>query len=259
MNILITGASSGIGFDLCKRLVKKGEHVIVTVHTKKEVNITVEKLKELHINNVEVIKLDITKEKDRNLINNYDIDVLVNTSAIGVSGSLLNLEVFEIRKNFETNFFSTLELIKTYIKNRGNKPSKVVITSSLAGYMPIPFWGSYTSSKIALTMFIKCLNRELKMTNLNVKLKLILPGAYYTGFNEYIIETKEKLNNTIFKGTIEKEIRRERHLFRLIEKKRLNSVINTYDRAIYSKNNRLKYKVPFTQWLLSKIYLLLLM
>ena len=82
MNILITGASSGIGFDLCKRLVKKGEHVIVTVHTKKEVNITVEKLKELHINNVEVIKLDITKEKDRNLINNYDIDVLVNTSAI---------------------------------------------------------------------------------------------------------------------------------------------------------------------------------
>lgn len=260
MNILITGASSGIGFSLCERLLKKGNKIILTVHTIKEVETTKEKLKNLSIyNDIKVIKLDITNEIDRNLINNYDIDVLVNMSAIGVSGSLLNLEIEDIRKSFDTNFFSTLELIKTYLDSRGTKPSKVIITSSLAGYIPIPFLGSYSSSKMALTMFIKCLCTELKMTNLNTKLKLILPGAFYTGFNEYAIETKERLDNTIFKINMDKEIKREKLLAYLLEKKSLNSVINTFEKAIYSKNNRLKYKVPLIQSVFIKIYLLIFM
>lgn len=260
MRILITGASSGMGFSLCKRLIKKGHKIILTVHTEKEIKSTVEKLDKLHIsNNTIVLKLDINNKSDRELVKEYDIDVLVNMSGIGVSGSLLNLDVSEIRKSFETNFFSTLELIKTYISNRGNRPSKVIITSSLAGYVPIPFLGSYSASKMALTMFIKCLNTELKMTNLNTKLKLILPGAYYTGFNEYAIETKDKLDNTIFKTNMNKEIKRERFFAYIMEKKNLTSVINTFDRAIHSKSKRLKYKVPFIQSMLLKIYLLLFM
>ena len=259
MKIFITGAASGIGFALAKRLIGEGHYLFLGVHTKKEVKTTVKKIKDLnYLDRVSVMKLDITKAKDRELITDIDIDCLVNLVGVGIGGSLLNLDVNKIRHNFDVNFFNTLELIQTYIKSRGNRPSKVVITSSLAGFISIPFLGSYCASKAALSTYIECLNRELKKTKLNTKLKLIEPGAYYTGFNQYMITNKEKLDNSMFNEDIESIINNQKELFNLIEKKSLSSVINTFDLAINSNTNRLKYKVPISQAIFIKLYLPLL-
>ena len=228
LKIFITGAASGIGYALAKRLARQGHYIYISVHTEEQIITTVEKVKEFdYLDRISVMKLDITNEEDRKLITKLDIDCLVNLVGIGIGGSLLNLSVNKIRKNFDVNFFSTLEMIKLYISSREKKKGKVIITSSLAGFLSLPFLGSYCSSKSALSSFIECFNKELRKTSLNIKLKLIEPGAYFTGFNQYMLENKEHLDNRMFKEDIRSIIDNQRKLFSLIEEKSLTSVVNT--------------------------------
>lgn len=258
MKILITGATSGIGFALTKKLIKNGHYVYLCVHNKNEVLGAVKKIKEIdYSDRVSVMKLDITKREDRNILTKLDIDCLVNQAGIGIGGSLLNLNISKIRENFEVNFFSTLELTKLYIETRKNKNSKVLITSSLAGIIPIPFLGSYCATKAALISFFTSFKKELKKTNLNLQIKLIEPGAYYTGFNEYMIDNKEVLDNFIYKEDIESINDNQKIMFSLVQKRKLNSIVNKMVKAIETDNNKLIYRAPFLQVIGAKIYMLL--
>lgn len=258
MNILITGATSGIGYALTEKLIKNGHKVFLGVHTKKEVKTALEKIKEIgYQDRVNVLKLDITKKEDRNIIKDLDIDCLVNQAGIGIGGSLLNMKISDIRKNFEVNFFGTLEMTKLYIETRKNKKGKILITSSLAGLVPIPFLGSYCSTKSALITMATCLKKEIKKTNLDIKIKLIEPGAYKTGFNQIMIENKNILKEEMFNQSLESISKTMEDQFSLIEKKNLSSIVNKMYKAIESNSNRLIYRAPFIQVLGAKLYMLL--
>ncbi|MGM9879085.1 MAG: SDR family NAD(P)-dependent oxidoreductase [Bacilli bacterium] len=258
MNILITGATSGIGYALTEKLIKNGHKVFLGVHTKKEVKTALEKIKEIgYQDRVNVLKLDITKKEDRNIIKDLDIDCLVNQAGIGIGGSLLNMKISDIRKNFEVNFFGTLEMTKLYIETRKNKKGKILITSSLAGLVPIPFLGSYCSTKTALITMATCLKKEIKKTNLDIKIKLIEPGAYKTGFNQIMIENKNILKEEMFNQSLESISKTMEDQFSLIEKKNLSSIVNKMYKAIESNSNRLIYRAPFIQVLGAKLYMLL--
>ena len=257
MNVLITGATSGIGYALCEKLIKNGYKVFLGVHTKKEVKTALEKIKNLNYQDrVTVLKLDITKKEDRDIIKSLDIDCLVNQAGIGIGGSLLNMKISDIRKNFEVNFFGTLEMTKLYIETRKNKSGKVLITSSLAGLLPIPFLGSYCSTKSALITMATCLKKEIQKTNLDIKIKLIEPGAYKTGFNQIMIENKDILNDLVFNQSLESISQTQREQFSLIEKKHLSSIVNKMYKAIESDSNKLIYRAPFIQVLGAKLYMM---
>ena len=62
--------------------------------------------------------------------------------------------------------------------------------SSLAGLIPLKFLGSYASSKAALITLSDVLKKELKELNSNIKVVLVEPGLYYTGFNQVMFENK---------------------------------------------------------------------
>ncbi|MGN0993372.1 MAG: SDR family NAD(P)-dependent oxidoreductase [Bacilli bacterium] len=257
MNVLITGATSGIGYALCEKLIKNGYKVFLGVHTKKEVKTALEKIKNLNYQDrVTVLKLDITKKDDRDIIKSLDIDCLVNQAGIGIGGSLLNMNISDIRKNFEVNFFGTLEMTKLYIETRKNKSGKVLITSSLAGLLPIPFLGSYCSTKSALITMTTCLKKEIQKTNLDIKIKLIEPGAYKTGFNQIMIENKDILNDLVFNQSLESISQTQKEQFSLIEKKHLSSIVNKMYKAIESDSNKLIYRAPFIQVLGAKLYMM---
>ena len=258
VNVLITGAASGIGFALGKKLIEKGHFVYFCVHNNKEIKTVKEKLNNLDYKKTKVIKLDITRKEDIDLIKNIDIDCLVNQAGIGVGGSIINLSIENIRKNFDVNYFGTLSLIKTYIKTRINKKGKILITSSVAGLIPIPFLGAYCSTKSSLIMMSKCLKKELKETNLDIKIKLIEPGAYKTGFNQIMIDNKEILNNEVF-NDMKKIISKQEKMFNFIEKKDLSSIVKAMVKAVESDSNKLIYRKPFIQALGAKIYMLLFM
>lgn len=245
MNILITGAGSGIGLSLGIRLAKRGHFIYLTTHTKKEVKRVSEIIKDENLEkNITVFKLDITKEKDRALIEKVSLDALVNLAAIGM-GRLLENDILKIKQVYETNVFSTLELTKRFISNYKNKKTgKVLITSSLASIIPFPNMGVYSSTKASLSMIAKSLKHEVK--DKNIKIKLIEPGAYYTGFNEFMLNDLD-----------EETYLKEKRLFRLIESKNTNSIERKMVKALESNTSKLKYRAPIIQSFGAKLYAIL--
>ena len=182
-NVFITGARSGIIASVIDK-IKFDYNLYLGVHTDSECEALINKYKDN--NNIFPIKFDIVFDADK--INNYKIDILVLNAAAIYGGSLLDIDFESIRKNMEVNYFSNLKIIKKVINNCDKV--KIIVISSLASKMPLPFLGSYASSKAALTSMIRCLGYEVKLISKKVTLCIIEPGLYRTGFNKYGFDSK---------------------------------------------------------------------
>lgn len=248
MNVLITGATSGIGEDLAKTLAYFGYNVYACCHTDKELM-----YKSSNIKNLNYIKFDISNVDDYKNIDKYNIDVLVNQAGICVGGSFLDIEQEKLEENFKINVFSTIRLTKYFIDYcySNGKKGKVLVTSSLIDGFPACFLGSYALTKCSLTMFTKILKKELKKSCIDVSVKLIRPGAYKTGFNQLMID--DIIPSKYFRDS-NKIHRIYKILFDILEKKNNRTVVNKMVIAIKDNSNRLIYSVPFAQNIPVKIY-----
>lgn len=255
MKILITGAASGIGFDTGVELIKKGHFVYFTVHREQQVKTVVDKLKKLELlENVSIFKLDITNEKERKLIYDLDIDCLLSNSAVGYGGSVLDIPITSLEENFKVNVFSNIKLIQMYCGHLflEKKKGKVVVMSSLAGIISIPFLGSYCATKASLISLTTCLKKELKLINDDIKIKLIEPGIFNTGFNDIMIENKKE--SKYFKALEPKLTETEKKLFQLIGHDNNKCIVKKIVTAIESDSNKLVYSAPFFQKLTVRFY-----
>lgn len=255
MRILITGATSGIGFDTGVELIKRGHFVYFTVHREKQVKTVVDKLKELEfLEQASVFQLDIKDEKDRKLIYNLDIDCLLCNGAVGYGGSVLDIPLVSLEENFKVNVFSTIKLIQMYCGHLflANKKGKVVVMSSLAGTIPIPFLGSYSATKASLISLTTCLKKELKLITSDIKVKLIEPGIFNTGFNDVMIENKKE--SIYFKDLEPTLTEIEKKLFNLVGHNDTKCIVTKIVKAIESNSNKLVYSAPFFQKLTARIY-----
>lgn len=257
MKILITGACSGIGFLTGITLAYRKHKIIMTTHTKKQLEILNNKIKALNLN-IETFKLDITDEFDIDKFKMLDIDVLINHASVGVGGSLIDLDMNEIRNNFEINFFKSFDLVKIFCNKliKENKKGKVIITSSTASVIPFEFLGSYCSSKAATTMMARCLNKELRIIDSKIDISVIEPGAYKTGFNQVMIDKAYDSisKNSIFFSKKEEIIGILRLKFNILEKKRLNSIVYKIIMCVEEEKNDFIYCAPFFQSLMKKVY-----
>ena len=188
MKILITGARGGMGLEAALQLAERGHDVIATVHLDESISV-VEAAAQKRGVTLTVEKLDILSESDRKRFSDYDIDVLINNAAIGETGPLLEVPVDRIRKNFETNVFSTIEFSQQFARRMVERGSgKIVFVGSLGGRLAMPFMGPYIMTKFALEAAIDVLRIELRP--LGIKVSLIEPGGYATAFNEKMIAKK---------------------------------------------------------------------
>lgn len=260
MKILITGGHSGIGFDTAISLAKKGHFVYLSVHEKEQVKTAKEKVKNYNLENIEVMFLDITNSNDRSKIKNIDIDCLFNNAATGVGGSLICLDVEKIRENFEVNFFATLELTKEVMLHwiSSKKKGTIVTMASLAGLIPVPFLGSYSSTKAALLTMMTALRRECLLLKTPIKIKLIEPGLYKTGFNDYMIDSaKNTCQIKELENKYDSIIDLEQSIINLMECTYTNSIVKKIVKAIESNNNHFIYRAPLSQVIGTKLYMLL--
>lgn len=249
--ILITGAYSGIMRELIKK-IKSKYFIYVTVHTENELK----NIKEYYKmeKNIECLKLDIKNDLDIEKINKLDIDVFISNAAVGYGGSIINMDINKIKENYEVNVFRNFYLIQKILEkmNQKNK-GKIIIMASLAGIIPIPFLGSYSSTKASIIKLSECLNKELKILNSNVKIALIEPGMYKTGFNKYMFDNKYDSNfDNLFKEELELIRLRENLLMFFLEKNNLKSIVNKIEKAI--ENDKFLYRTPLLQSVATKIY-----
>ncbi|MFA5602275.1 MAG: SDR family NAD(P)-dependent oxidoreductase [Bacilli bacterium] len=255
MNILITGAKRGIGHHTAIELAKRNHLVYVTTHYKEDALSLNRKFRNKE--NLIAFKLDITKKEDRNKIKNLEIDVLINNAAIGESGSISEIPIDLVRDTFNTNVFSTFELIQLVLSDMIKKDKgKIISIGSTVGTMPKTWMGVYSATKASIETLLITLRRELQYINSNVKVILIEAGAFHTGFNQDMIKSKNKwFDNNSYFYNIKKELYEEEDkFFKKIEKKELDTIVNKIVSAVESDNPKFRYTVPISHYLVSKLY-----
>lgn len=251
-SILITGARSGMIYPVIQKL-KKNYHLYVTVHTDSEVK----SIKRIYKDdkNIECLRLDITK--DLNKINKLDIDVLVCNAAIAESGSLFEIPLDKVKENFNVNVFSNLNLIQKVSQKMIKKgKGRIVIISSLTSKMPLPFLGSYSGTKAALSVFARTLYYESKLLDSKLDIVLVEPGLYKTGFNKLAFDKKYEFMdyNSFFDTQIEFIRNVENMYLWLFEKRSLKSISNKIYEAVTVSKPHYRYSAPFSHNLFAKIF-----
>ena len=176
--ILLTGASSGIGYDTALTLAKQGHCVYAAARR-------LEKMEPLKEYGVKVIKMDVTDEEsmrqgvDAVMRAEGRIDVLVNNAGYGYFGAIENVTMEEARRQLEVNLFGLAQLTKMVLPiMRQQGSGRIINTSSIAGKMAIIYGGWYNVTKYAVEAFSDALRMEMKPFGIDVV--KIEPGAIKT-------------------------------------------------------------------------------
>lgn len=174
MNIVITGASSGIGKIVASHLSQLGHQVFGT-----------SRYREGAFENFELIKLDVT---DDNSVHEFSkrifekvlhIDVLINNAGYVIGGPIECLSIEEVKQQFETNYFGVVRVTQKLLPHfRSKNNGKIINICSMAGQIGMPFQAHYSASKFALEGFTEALRLEL--SPYNVQICNINPGDFRT-------------------------------------------------------------------------------
>ena len=199
---LITGCSSGIGFETAITLGREGYFTYATMRDmtkaeKLEKIVNDEdlpiKVLELNVDDEDSVDKAITKileEKGR-------IDTLVNNAGWGMWGTVEDVSIEEFKQQFETNFFSIIRIIqKVSPIMRKQKSGNIVNVSSVAGRIGFPVSPAYISSKFALEGLSECLRFELGQFGINVI--IIEPGVIKTNFFDSMKMAKKSNSNSVY-------------------------------------------------------------
>lgn len=131
------------------------------------------------------VALDVTKTETINLAvesvikEEGRLDVLINNAGKGITGPIEDTPTEEMRQNFDTNFFGAIDVAKAVLPQmRKQKSGLIINTTSIAGYMGLPFRGIYSASKGALELVTEAMNMEVKQFGINVV--NVAPGDFAT-------------------------------------------------------------------------------
>ncbi|WP_460219160.1 SDR family oxidoreductase [Psychroserpens sp. MEBiC05023] len=173
--VLITGGSSGIGKSIGEFLSDKGYTVYGTSRSPERYPDSKIKLVTLDVSNINTIETSVASiiEKEGRL------DVLVNNAGAGINGPIEELPNEEIRRNFDTNFFGPINVIKAVLPQMRQQNSGLIINvTSIAGYMGLPYRGIYSASKGALGLITEAFRMEIK--DFNIHMTDLAPGDFAT-------------------------------------------------------------------------------
>ena len=175
MNVVITGASKGIGYELVKLFAKINTNKIVAIarskdllnNLKKECN-SLNPDNKLYTLGFDIENPENVKNNLKNHISNYfdSVDILINNAGILINKSFQDFSIEEINKIYNINFISHTVLIQDlilYLK-KSNKAHVVNISSmgAFQGSVKFPGLSIYSSSKAALANLTECLAEEYK-------------------------------------------------------------------------------------------------
>jgi short-subunit dehydrogenase len=177
---LVTGASSGMGKEIAKRLLEDGLTVVAVARR-------TEKMADLQSMGVHTLRMDVTNENDvRNVVNQINqkyggVDVLVNNAGFGLYGAMEDIPMEDARYQFDVNLFGVARLTQLILPKMREKHAGTIINISSVGgkiYTPLGAW--YHATKHALEGWSDCLRLELADFGINVV--IVEPGLIKTEF-----------------------------------------------------------------------------
>ena len=198
--ILITGASSGIGYDAAQTLAQQGHRVYAAARR-------VERMEPLKTMGVQVISMDVTDEASMQkgvesvIQAEGRIDVLINNAGYGYFGAIENVPMEEARKQLEVNVFGLARLTQLVLPYmRKQRSGRIINTSSIAGKMVFYMGGWYNVTKYSVEALSDALRMELKPFGIDVV--MIEPGAIKTDWG--VIAARHLMESSV--GTAYEQI-----------------------------------------------------
>lgn len=189
---LITGASSGIGKAIAYELLKKGAYCALASRN-------LSKLKEIKDSWVSqnpkfddrllAVGLDVSdqgqcREAVAQVLKRWGrLEILVNNAGYGLNGPMAKTPIEEVRALFNTNFFGACQMtLETLPVLQKSKESMVVMVSSIAGKIGVPWMSYYCASKFAMNAFAEAIRPEL--LPYGVRALVVMPGPVPTSFRD---------------------------------------------------------------------------
>jgi uncharacterized protein len=180
---VVTGASSGIGYELAKQFAQNGFDLLVTA-TDSKVDEAAQTFRQAGVT-VDTMQADLATydgvEKLYSQIEARPVDAIAINAGVGVAGEFTKTDLQEEINLIELNVVSTVHLAKRVIKDMVDRGrGKVLFTSSIASQAPGPFQAVYAASKAFVHSFSEAIRNELKDTGVTVT--ALMPGATETNF-----------------------------------------------------------------------------
>lgn len=195
--MIITGASSGIGKETAKILAEKG-HTIYDFSRR-----------DISLQNINHIRVDVTNEENvQDAVKQVfekegRIDIVINCAGYGISGAVEFTETKDAQRQFDVNFFGTVNVNKAVIPYmRKLCGGRIVNISSVAAVAHIPFQTYYSASKAALESYTNALANEVRPFGISVT--AIQPGDICTEFTD----TRQKSfdGDDVYDGRISRSV-----------------------------------------------------
>lgn len=190
----ITGTSAGIGRELAETALEKGYKVVATARKPEVLRDLAEKYPET----VLILKLDVTDKNDiADAINKSvekfgRIDVVVNNAGYGLLGAVEEPSDAQIRRQFETNVFGVINVVREVLPVlRKQQSGHIINVSSGLGFFAFPSYGYYSATKFAVQGISEALAQETAA--LGIKVTIAEPGGTRTDFIKGVVQPENVL------------------------------------------------------------------
>lgn len=205
--VLITGSASGFGFRTALTFARHGCTTYASVRNSQSEGakrlVAIAKTEQLPLH---IIPIDVSDESSvRNAVSaikqkEHHIDILVNNAGWSDKGPVETYSIADIQKQYETNIFGMVRLVKAVAPiMREHKRGKIINISSLAGRVPLPFAGVYSSAKHALEALSETLWFEL--SHFGIHVTIVEPGSFLTeGYNRNFKNLHASSQTSIYSG-----------------------------------------------------------
>ena len=270
---LVTGSSSGIGYETSLALAREGYFTYATMRDLKK-EAVIKKIAEEENLPLKVIELDV--DNDDSVQNAVEtiieekqrIDVLVNNAGWGIWGTAEDVSIEEFRAQFETNFFSVVRMIQKVAPiMRKQGTGDIVNISSIAGRIGFPVSTAYISSKFAIEGLSESLRYELGPFGIDVI--IIEPGVIKTNFFDSMKTAKKADESDVYRditikvisgvkmmaemGTPPKEVAQV-IINSIKEEKPLPRYIVGNDAAMFMESKKMKTDIEFENYMKKELY-----
>ena len=185
MKALITGASSGIGYQMAKYLSDNGHDLILVSRDKERLQEIQEKLK----TEVKIIVADLSLESKVKevyvLCKNEGVDILINNAGFGDCGNFCETDLTKEMKMIDLNIKAVHLLTKLFLKDMKKRNYGYILNvASSAAFMPGPLMATYYSTKAYVLRLTSSIYEELRRDKSNVHVSCLCPGPVDTNFNK---------------------------------------------------------------------------
>ena len=186
---LVTGGSSGIGYELAKLFAADGYNLVLVARDRDRLANVAKELEESHSCRVAVLPKDLTVSRapdeilEELQVNGVEIDVLVNNAGVGAHVAFHESDTQRMLDMIQLNVVALVHLTRLVLPRMVHRGAgRILNVSSLAAYQPGPFKAIYNASKAFVTSFSEAVSTELEGTG--VTLTTLAPGLTITEFHE---------------------------------------------------------------------------